>query len=351
MRDLSAGPFRSIAPGAANAMRADMHANANIGPTGAQAVWGRIAWFVGTSAAAASGCFLVYAVASHWSAIAPLLGRASLPILTGSVAAHVISAVAAALVWTGWLEVLGTPMRRSLATSIALTSQIAKYIPGNVAHHLGKAVLARRAGAPFAVVAGSILGELISAPVLAVAVLGLVLMIDPAALPQLWLPAVDTDLLRAASLITVAAVLAVAAFSAPLIGRAMRRVSPGRYDVRPGSGIGIAVSGCVMFAAAGLSFHGVVLALAPEGGGTPGLSIAVFTLAWTVGFVTPGAPAGLGIREVLVVAGLSPVIGAPAAVGAAVLHRLVSAVGDVLAFALGCALGSGARKAPPGEAL
>jgi uncharacterized membrane protein YbhN (UPF0104 family) len=212
-------------------------------------------------------------------------------------------------------------------------------------------VLARRAGAPFAVVAGSILGELISAPVLAVAVLGLVLLIDPAALPQLWLPAVHADLLRAASLITVAAVLAVAAFSAPLIGRAMRRVSPGRYDVRPGSGIGIAVSGCVMFAAAGLSFHGVVLALAPEGGGTPGLSIAVFTLAWTVGFVTPGAPAGLGIREVLVVAGLSPVIGAPAAVGAAVLHRLVSAVGDVLAFALGCALGSGARKAPPGEAL
>ena len=88
MRDLPAGPFRSIAPGAASAMRSDMHADANT----AQAFWGRIAWFVGASAAATSGCFLFYAVASHWSAIAPLLaGLLALPRRSVSIVAGAAS--------------------------------------------------------------------------------------------------------------------------------------------------------------------------------------------------------------------------------------------------------------------
>lgn len=332
-------------------MQADSRANRKSVTPGLRLPWGRIAWLAGTAAAAVSGGFLVHGIASHWEAIEPLLRRASIPMLAISVTVYLLSAVAAAWVWIGWLHLLRIPMCWPLAMSIGLTSQIAKYIPGNVAHHLGKAALARQAGAPLFRVAGSILGELLAAPVLGVATLGLVLAIDPAAIPDPWTRGIGDGELRAVGVAAVAVIVLAAALSPRLAASVVRLFSLESCEVRPGPALRIVVSGCMMFTAAGLSLHGVVVALAPEAGIAPGLSVAVFTLAWTMGFLTPGAPAGLGVREVLIVAGLSPVIGPPAAVGAAVLHRLVSAIGDILAFALGCSLAMRSRPvAVPGDA-
>ena len=61
----------------------------------------------------------------------------------------------------------------------------------------------------------------------------------------------------------------------------------------------------------------------------------LFSLAWVVGFVTPGAPAGLGVRDAIIVTGLTAVYGAGIAVGLTVLLRFVTISGDGLAFASG----------------
>ena len=61
----------------------------------------------------------------------------------------------------------------------------------------------------------------------------------------------------------------------------------------------------------------------------------LFSLAWLVGFVTPGAPAGLGIRDAILVTGLSAVYGAGIAIGLTILLRIITIAGDGLSFGMG----------------
>ncbi len=63
--------------------------------------------------------------------------------------------------------------------------------------------------------------------------------------------------------------------------------------------------------------------------------ISLFAIAWTAGVITPGAPSGLGIREAVLVVGLSPIAPAADAVLIAGLLRLLTVSGDVLFFLFG----------------
>jgi uncharacterized membrane protein YbhN (UPF0104 family) len=85
----------------------------------------------------------------------------------------------------------------------------------------------------------------------------------------------------------------------------------------------------------GLSFYAVSTAF------TSGLDIsfcvALFASAWLLGFLTPGAPAGLGVRETVLVIGLSGSLG-PMALPAAILHRLLSALADAAMALIGALL-------------
>jgi hypothetical protein len=60
----------------------------------------------------------------------------------------------------------------------------------------------------------------------------------------------------------------------------------------------------------------------------------VFALAWVAGFVTPGAPAGFGVREAILITLLKPVYGAGVALGVTIALRIVTMIGDGIAFGL-----------------
>ena len=75
------------------------------------------------------------------------------------------------------------------------------------------------------------------------------------------------------------------------------------------------------------------------------LAIGGFALAWSIGFVAVFAPAGAGVREVLLVALLSPVLGVGAATAVALVSRVLTTVGDLLAA--GLAVGYVRGGAPP----
>ena len=68
-------------------------------------------------------------------------------------------------------------------------------------------------------------------------------------------------------------------------------------------------------------------------GGDPlrslGPAVGAYALAWTLGLLVVFAPAGLGVREVVLVVALAPVVDAGAALVVAVLSRLVMTVADV----------------------
>jgi len=71
---------------------------------------------------------------------------------------------------------------------------------------------------------------------------------------------------------------------------------------------------------------------------------AAFSLAWVIGFLTPGASGGLGVKEALLVITLSPVYGKEITVMAALLHRIVSVSGDFLTLLVGWVM---RRRDPP----
>ncbi|HET9955410.1 MAG TPA: hypothetical protein VFQ61_12935, partial [Polyangiaceae bacterium] len=76
--------------------------------------------------------------------------------------------------------------------------------------------------------------------------------------------------------------------------------------------------------------HGYLLAIALGAPPREALSTAGFSpLANVLGFAALLAPAGVGVREAVLMAGLGPVLGAPGAIAAAVLSRVVSLAVDV----------------------
>jgi UDP-N-acetylglucosamine:LPS N-acetylglucosamine transferase len=62
--------------------------------------------------------------------------------------------------------------------------------------------------------------------------------------------------------------------------------------------------------------------------------VAVYALAWMIGFVTPLAPGGLGVREAVLTSFLAPIYGVGAAAVIALGLRVVHIVGDLLASAI-----------------
>jgi uncharacterized membrane protein YbhN (UPF0104 family) len=59
------------------------------------------------------------------------------------------------------------------------------------------------------------------------------------------------------------------------------------------------------------------------------LTIAAYIISWVLGYIVPGAPGGLGVRE----AAFTLILGtSPITVVAIILHRIASILGDALAF-------------------
>jgi uncharacterized membrane protein YbhN (UPF0104 family) len=63
------------------------------------------------------------------------------------------------------------------------------------------------------------------------------------------------------------------------------------------------------------------------------LLAGAFILAWSVGLVTPGAPAGAGVRELVLIGCLEGLVAQTAMLEAVLLSRLVTVLGDLLFFA------------------
>lgn len=69
--------------------------------------------------------------------------------------------------------------------------------------------------------------------------------------------------------------------------------------------------------------------------------VGAYTLSWMIGFLTPGSPGGLGVREAIILLLLSPIFGENSVLLGAMLHRIVSIAGDCFFFLLSCLIGNG----------
>lgn len=65
------------------------------------------------------------------------------------------------------------------------------------------------------------------------------------------------------------------------------------------------------------------------------LVISTYTFSWLVGYITPGSPAGIGIRESFLLIMLSSSFGKESTLMAALIIRLISIIGDIFLFIIG----------------
>ncbi|TFL18092.1 lysylphosphatidylglycerol synthase domain-containing protein [Jannaschia formosa] len=248
-----------------------------------------------------------------------------------------------AIAWRAVLSAHGSTLPAGRAESQFLLSQIGKYVPGNVGHLVGRYALCRQDGVPGARIGSALtmeIGVLLATAALVSAELLLALPAFRGALATGLGEAVAGPV---TGLMPVLLIAALAALQVVLWRRA------GRPRIAPGKLVAAGALYAITLVLMGLSVW-CLARLFPAAAGVDLLTAtAVFSVAWTAGFVMPGAPGGIGIRDGIVALGLGLFMGEGAALAVAVAHRLVSGIGDGVTFAAGLGLRAVTR-APEGGA-
>ena len=273
-----------------------------------------LVWGLGTALFIASLVYLGLGIRRNWAALADLRIE-HVSWLAGSIAVYAVSHFSTGAAWPLTLRALGEPVKMADGLKIGFVAQVGKYLPGNVAHYFGRAALAKARGVTIRSSGLSTIIELGCAAV-AASVVGLGVFASGRAhvpmLPALGFP------LAAGTVAAGLAVLAVGCWS---------MLGPRRLLLLAAACGSITLS----LALSGTSAYALLQAM---GAAAPWPLVAgSFGLAWIIGFVIPGAPAGFGVREVIFVTLLSPAVGSEVALACAILHRLVTAGVD-LAVAL-----------------
>jgi glycosyltransferase 2 family protein len=224
-----------------------------------------------------------------------------------------------------------------LAMSVFFLSQLGKYLPGNVGQFLGRGVLAKSTGIPVGVAVGTAVFEGIWNLVisLTLALLSTWVLYDLVTLHSVN-PGFGS---KAGWLLAVALVLPWLSVKVlnTVLPKLSRKVGGGELLRLPRLRTSLLVSLLILinFMMLGyvLKLQAEVFFASPE---VDWLSITLlFSSAWVAGYVVPGAPGGLGVREAMMVVLLAPLTGEPIATGLAVSMRLTSLLGDGLTILIG----------------
>jgi hypothetical protein len=242
--------------------------------------------------------------------------------------------------WHRLLSHMSHPLPLAATARVLCITQIAKYLPGNVGHHVGRVALARTALAvPPTLTAISIAQESALACLAA-------LLVGAAAYawqPALNLPftAADVDFRYG-----LATVIGVGLLALALVNQARRssrqprpvlawliRMTPSWPAVRSTLPFYLATS-----LVNGIAVFVVASAVATVHAADAWLLTGAYALSWMVGFLIPGAPGGLGVRESALVLLLGNAYAADTVLAISMLSRLATVAADVLIFLAGVLL-------------
>lgn len=287
--------------------------------------------YIGTAAALIFIGVILVRHAADMPALDLASGRTWLA-LTGGYILYLLAQIVGAAAWRATLNIHDVALPRSRAESQLLVSQIGKYIPGNVAHLLGRFGLARADGVKTPVIASSLLLEVGFLMTSGVMIVGVLLLLVPDFISAITAGLNETGLNRSAPLVFLGLLVCIA------IGQYLIWAKAGKPRLAPSKCVAPLLLHGFNFIILGVSLWCVAYAVFPEREAGLLHSTAIFTTAWVAGFLMPGAPGGVGVRDGIIVLGLGLFIGHGAALGAAVVHRLISVLGDISAFGLGLIL-------------
>ncbi|MEW9920644.1 hypothetical protein AB2B41_13590 [Marimonas sp. MJW-29] len=245
---------------------------------------------------------------------------------------YVLSQVIAAEAWRAILLLSEVRIAPGLARGQPMVSQIGKYIPGNVAHLFGRVALGRQDGVPGSILAASMVLEVGVTLGVGLGVAGAFLLVRPEVIPNLAAdyPDLGTRLLPVAVAALLAIGLGIGAILLRSRLRALDAPRPGLSQLAKPLTLLVA-----SFLLLGVSLWATTLPFAADTAPDLVACTLIFAFAWAAGFVMPGAPGGIGVRDSIIVLGLAASVGDGSALAIALLHRGVSVIGDLVTFATG----------------
>jgi uncharacterized membrane protein YbhN (UPF0104 family) len=275
--------------------------------------WGFVAVAVGLAA---------YALTREWSGVRDALARLGYLRVAAAMLSVLFATLATMQVWRTLIAAFGSPLSARASGRILFIGQLGKYLPGSIWPVLAQMELAsahnvpRRRSASASVL--TLLLALLTGLLIALATLPFVARSTPyrwvfLAAPVLLICLHPRLLNRLIDLLLRLA--RRPALEQPLAWRALA------------AALGWSAMSWLCY---GLQIWLLVTRLGASYGSGALLAIGGFAFAWCVGFVVVFAPAGAGIREVLLIAMLGPVVGVGGATAVALLSRALVSLGDVL---------------------
>ena len=213
------------------------------------------------------------------------------------------------MAWKCLLAQAYVVVRLSWAIKTYGVSQIAKYIPGNIFHLAGRQAIGMSSGINSWSLAKTTVWELVLIAI-AGSVFGL-----------LALPLLDWNLPDFSSYLSfMFAIIVVAILIRFRVGYPMARAFVWHACF-------LTVSGIVFLGLVELITNNIGIASY-----TVGVVVGAYVLAWLIGLITPGAPAGIGIREIVLVGLLNGIVPELDLLLAIVIGRIVTTCGDIIFF-------------------
>lgn len=224
----------------------------------------------------------------------------------------IFSIIAAALLYSlcipisGWawyilLRGMGVTWDAKNLSAIMGVTQIAKYIPGNIGQHIGRTALALAKGMSVGAYTGSVLIETVLAMLAGFFVGTFFILISP--MPSFHILAEYKIMLFLMAIGLVVFTIVLPWFILSINNFAQRPFFAEKWEIQkitsPGyKAIGLAFFGyCLNYIVIGFGLWLISLAISGDMPFDYFYLTSVFALSWLLGFLTPGAPAGIGVRE------------------------------------------------------
>ena len=235
----------------------------------------------------------------------------------------------ASLAWGTILNAMNEKHSLGKLSVIYSVSQFAKYIPGNVAHHLGRIALGGKLG--IGLVAGSV--SIVVEMLWVIAVAGIFALSSS----QFHSLMMSIGLNVNFSWLLLVCALPLFIFGPQISTIIIRRLElhgeSFKFEV-------LTLFKCLLLYAVMFYLFGIILfalSLSIATGTTASVHFltSCFALAWVAGLLTPGSPGGIGTREVTLIFLLTPVFGPEISISLSIAMRIVTIFGDISAFLLG----------------
>jgi hypothetical protein len=225
-------------------------------------------------------------------------------------------------------------------------SNIAKYLPGNVAHYVGRQVFGYSLGIKQEKIVAATILEIVYS-VCVSALLSLLfagsIFVDVAVR---WIR--DNGMLVMAGLCILMALLIIGIIlyangKKRLVQQILSAVKP--VEVLRILPLVVPVY-CGIFISYGVMFALLMSVNTVVDISNFGIVIAASVASWLIGFITPGVPGGIGVRESVLILMLGPIFSTEIILPAAIIQRVVMIFGDVLAWVASLVIGRKKVSAP-----